>query len=55
MSDPPDVTRLLRQITSGDAEASEDLLPLVHAELRRPGSTAGDLEGQCSKWIPHVK
>ena len=30
-----DVTQILKQIEQGDREASEELLPLVYAELRR--------------------
>jgi RNA polymerase sigma factor (TIGR02999 family) len=32
---PPDVTQLLAQWSAGDAEALDDLMPLVYDELRR--------------------
>lgn len=33
--DVPDVTQILNAIEAGDAQAAEQLLPLVHDELRR--------------------
>jgi RNA polymerase sigma-70 factor, ECF subfamily len=33
--EPVDITQLLRRVSSGDAEAEHELLPLVYAELRR--------------------
>jgi RNA polymerase sigma factor (TIGR02999 family) len=37
-SDPKDITRLLRDWSSGDREALDQLLPLVYAELHRQAS-----------------
>ena len=33
-----DVTRILSEIESGDPSAAEQLLPLVHEELRKLGA-----------------
>jgi RNA polymerase sigma factor (TIGR02999 family) len=35
MSPPGEITRLLRRLKGGDAEAREELIPLVYDELRR--------------------
>ena len=36
MSEPelPDITRMLEKVTSGDAHAAHELLPLVYEQLR---------------------